>query len=150
MCLNGSLFFHNYGSWRACQVARVVKNPPVNAGDAGRRHGFTPRLGSYPRERMATHCRILAWKILRTEELSGPQSMGSQRIRPALATEHTHTEAGSPRSRCLQVWFLPRQEAVFLCCRVGFSLCSCVPGVSLRPTFFSLWGHQSDKIKAQT
>ena len=52
MCLNsGSLFFHNHGSWRACQVAQVVKNPPVNAGDAGRRHGFIPRLGSYPRER---------------------------------------------------------------------------------------------------
>ena len=29
---------------------------------------------------MATHASILAWKIPQTEELSGPQSMGSQRV----------------------------------------------------------------------
>ena len=47
----------------------------------------------------------------------------------------TVLEAGSPRSRCWQVWFLPRplpglQMAVFLpCAHVAFSLC--IPGVSL-------------------
>ena len=30
---------------------------------------------------MATHSSILAWKILRTEESDGLQSMGSQRVR---------------------------------------------------------------------
>jgi len=32
-------------------------------------------------EAMATHSNILAWEIPRTEEPSGLQSMGSQRIR---------------------------------------------------------------------
>ena len=29
---------------------------------------------------MTTHSSILAWEILWTEELGGPQSMGSQRV----------------------------------------------------------------------
>ena len=29
---------------------------------------------------MATHSSILAWEIPRTEELGGPQSMGSKRV----------------------------------------------------------------------
>ena len=32
-------------------------------------------------EEMATHSSILAWRIPRTEELGGLQSMGSQRVR---------------------------------------------------------------------
>ena len=32
-------------------------------------------------EEMATHCNILAWEILWTEEPRGQQSMGSQRVR---------------------------------------------------------------------
>ena len=31
-------------------------------------------------EEMATHCSILAWRIPRTEELGGLQSMGWQRV----------------------------------------------------------------------
>ena len=31
-------------------------------------------------EGMATHSSILAWRIPRTEELGGPQFMGSQRV----------------------------------------------------------------------
>ena len=31
---------------------------------------------------MATHSSILAWRIPLTEESGGPQSMGSQRVRP--------------------------------------------------------------------
>ena len=42
-----------------------------------------------PREKeMATHCSILAWKIPRTKESSGLQSMGSQRVGHDWATEH--------------------------------------------------------------
>ena len=42
---------------------------------------------------MATHPNILAWRILRTEEPSGLQSMGLQRVRHDSATKHsTHNE----------------------------------------------------------
>ena len=37
----------------------VVKNPPANAGA----EGLTPGLGRSPGEEMATHSRILAWRI---------------------------------------------------------------------------------------
>ena len=40
-------------------------------------------------EGMAAHSSILAWRIPRTEEPGGPQSMGSQRVRHGWATEHT-------------------------------------------------------------
>ena len=42
-------------------------------------------------EEMPTHSRILAWKILWTEEPDGIQFMGSQRVGHDLVTEHTHT-----------------------------------------------------------
>ena len=38
---------------------------------------------------MATHSSILAWKIPRTQEPGGLQSMGSQRVGNDLLTEHT-------------------------------------------------------------
>ena len=34
-----------------------------------------------PETGMATHSSILVWRIPRTEEPGGPQSMGSQRVR---------------------------------------------------------------------
>ena len=37
---------------------------------------------------MAVQSSILAWKILWTEELAGLESMGLQRVRHKLATEH--------------------------------------------------------------
>ena len=37
---------------------------------------------------MATHSSILVWRIPWTEELGGLQSMGLQRVRHDLATEH--------------------------------------------------------------
>ena len=57
-------------------VAQVVKNLPASAEgtkDAG--------LILYPLEQeMAPHSSILAWEIPWTEELSGLQSTGSQRV----------------------------------------------------------------------
>ena len=55
-----------------------VKNPPANAG------GIEIGVGSLGQEDplekgMATHSRILAWRIPCTEESGGLQSMGSQR-----------------------------------------------------------------------
>ena len=43
-----------------------------------------------PEEEMATHCSILAWEIPRAEEPGGLQSMGLQRVRHHVTTEHTH------------------------------------------------------------
>ena len=40
---------------------------------------------------MATHSSILAWEIPCTEEPGGLQSMGLQRVRDDLATEHACT-----------------------------------------------------------
>ena len=40
---------------------------------------------------MATHSSILAWRIPWTEEPGGLQSMGSQRVRYDLVTEHEYT-----------------------------------------------------------
>ena len=61
-------------------VTQMVKNPlakkkkesTCNAGDLG---------GEDPREKeMATHSSVFAWKIPRTAEPSGLQSMGSPRV----------------------------------------------------------------------
>ena len=54
----------------------MVKNPPAKAGDAG----SLGREDPLEKER-AAHSRILAWKILWTEEPAVLQSMGSQRVR---------------------------------------------------------------------
>ena len=40
---------------------------------------------------MVTHSSVFAWKSPCTEEPSGLQSMGSQRVRHDWATEHSHT-----------------------------------------------------------
>ena len=42
-------------------------------------------------EEMATHSRILTWKIPQTKESGGLQSMGSQRVRHDWVTEHAGT-----------------------------------------------------------
>ena len=52
------------------QVALVVKNLPANAGDM-RDLGSIPELGWSPEEGMATHSRILAWRILGQRSLVG-------------------------------------------------------------------------------
>ena len=57
----------------------VVKNPPANAGDI-RDAGLIPGLERYPGGRHATHSRILAWKILWTEESGRLQSIESQGV----------------------------------------------------------------------
>ena len=53
----------------------MVKNSPANAGDAG----LIPRWRPLEKE-MANHSRVLAWRIPRTKEPGGLQSMGSQRV----------------------------------------------------------------------
>ena len=45
----------------------MVKNPPADAGDI-RDTGSIPRSGNPPKESMAAHSRILAWRVPWTEE----------------------------------------------------------------------------------
>ena len=66
-----------------------VKNLPANVGDT-RDAGSILGLGIFPGKGKATHFRILAWKILWTEEPGGLQYMVSQRVRNDWATKHTH------------------------------------------------------------
>ena len=67
---------HNGASW----VVLVLKNPPTNPGDMRDMVSFLDREDPLE-EGMATHSSILAWRISRSEESGGLQSMGSQRIR---------------------------------------------------------------------
>ena len=66
---------------RASQLALVVKNQPANVGDE-RDVGSMPGSGRSPgggNGNPLQYCSsILAWKIPRTEEPGGLQSMGSQ------------------------------------------------------------------------
>ena len=57
-------------SSRASQVAVVVKNPPVSAGDA-RDTGLTLGQEDLLEKGMATHSSVLAWKIPWAEEPAG-------------------------------------------------------------------------------
>ena len=61
---------------QASQVAVVVKHPPANAGDV--RDGLNPWVQEIPGEGHGNP--LLAWRIPWTEEPSGLQSIGSQRV----------------------------------------------------------------------
>jgi len=63
----------------ASQVVLVVKNPPAIAVDI-RDVDSIPGLGRSPEKSMATHSRILAWRIPWTKKPGGLQSIGSQRV----------------------------------------------------------------------
>ena len=54
----------------------VVKNPPANAGDAGDT-GSIPGSGRSPGEGNGNPLQYLAWRIPRTEDPGGLQSVGS-------------------------------------------------------------------------
>ena len=69
------------------QVVLVVKNLPANAGDI-RDLGFIPGLGRSLEEGMATHSRILAWRIPWTEEPCRLLFIGSQRVGHNRALTH--------------------------------------------------------------
>ena len=58
-------------------VAQVVKNPPAMQETRVPSLGWEDPL----KKEMATHSSILAWRIPWTEEPSGLQSMGLQRVR---------------------------------------------------------------------
>ena len=56
----------------------MVKNPPANTGETQVQSLIWE--GHLEKE-IAAHSSILAWRIPRTEEPGGLQSMGSQRVR---------------------------------------------------------------------
>ena len=67
-------------------MAQIVKNLPAMKETWVQSLGWKDPL----EKEMATHSRILAWKIPWTEEPGRPQFMGSQRVRHDLVTEQQH------------------------------------------------------------
>ena len=68
------------------------KNLPTKAGDTGDMGGLDPLVRKICCRRKWQHTpALLPGKSKWTEEIRGLQSMGSQRFRHNLVTEHTHT-----------------------------------------------------------
>ena len=75
------------------QVALVVKNPPINAGDA-RYLDLNPGSGRSHRQKMAMNSNILAWKIPWTKEPGRYRPLGctqSDTTEHVCINTHTHT-----------------------------------------------------------
>ena len=75
MCVHNT-FMYMY-NWGVSLVAQMVKNPPAMQDTWVLSLGPEDPL----KKRTATHCSILAWRILWTEEPGRLQSTGSQRVR---------------------------------------------------------------------
>ena len=72
-------------------MAQMAKNPPAVQETQVQSLGWENSL----KKRMATHSSILTWKIPRTEEPGGLQSVGLQGVRHDSAT-NTHTQGLVP------------------------------------------------------
>ena len=82
----------------------MVKNPPANVGDTGDT-GSIPELGRFPGGGHGNHSSVLAWRIPRTEEPGGLQSMGLQRVRHDLgAQQQQQTDKGTKDLERLSHW----------------------------------------------
>ena len=69
----------------------VVKNPPANAGNM--RCGFDSWVRKIPLEKgIATHCNILAWRILWTEEPGGFHPWGGKESDMTEATDPMYSQ----------------------------------------------------------
>ena len=77
----------------------MVKNLPVTQETQVQYLGWEDPL----EEGMATHSSILAWRIPRTEEPGGLQSMGLQRVRYNLATNTFTLYMYQVHSRCWEI-----------------------------------------------
>ena len=66
----------------------MLKNPPAMQETQVLSLGWEDPL----EKEMAIHSSILAWEIPWTEEPGGLQSMGLQRVRHKLVTEHVHKQ----------------------------------------------------------
>ena len=83
-------------------MALAVKNPPANAGDRRDR-----RLGRSAGEGLPTYSSILAWRLPCTEEPSGLQSMGLQRVRQDWSKLSTRAHLFSYHNLCLSPAVFP-------------------------------------------
>ena len=106
-------------SLQGSQVAQQVKNTPAIQETQEtwvRSLGWEDPL----EEGMATHSRILAWRIPWTEEPTGLQSMGSQRVEQDWACTHIslHLSHGFP--------LLPRSNPTYWPCGVSSLLAPCI------------------------
>ena len=73
----------------ASQVALMLENPPANAGDT-RDTGSIPALGrSCGKKEIATHPRILAWRIHGQRNLAGCSPWGRKELDMTEVTWHT-------------------------------------------------------------
>ena len=88
--------------FKASLVAHMVKNLPIM------QDAWVQSLGQEdPLEKeMATHSSILAWRIPRTEEPEGLQSMGSQNVRYDWLTQRTIWFSKMLITRILTSYFL--------------------------------------------
>ena len=86
-----------WASW----MAQQIKNLPA-VKETQEMHVQSVGWEDPLESKTATHCSILAWKIPRTEESGGLQSVGSQRLRDDLATKHI---TWRPRSNSLFLIF---------------------------------------------
>ena len=68
----------------------MVKNLPAHVRDLQETRVLSLGQEGPLEEEMATHSSILAWKTPWTEEFSGLQSMGSQRVGHNGTPEHTY------------------------------------------------------------
>ena len=66
--------------------------------------GSIPGSGIFPGGGNGNPLQYSCWEILLTEEPGRLQSMGSQRVRHHLATEHTHTKANNAVLSLTQGW----------------------------------------------
>ena len=75
-----------FSLYKASLVAQMVKNLPARQETRMQSLGREGPL----EEEMATHTSVLAWRIPRTEEPGGLQSVGSQRVGHDWAAKHAH------------------------------------------------------------
>ena len=130
---------------RASQLALVVKNQPANVGDE-RDVGSMPGSGRSPgggNGNPLQYCSsILAWKIPRTEEPGGLQSMGSQIVGHVWATKrlstHTHIQRPSGISRSA-LWSPQRRRSLCMTPMMFFPVRVCVKLLSHVWLFVTLW-----------
>ena len=81
-------------------MAQQVKNPPVMQETQVQSQGQADPL----EKEMAIHYSILTWKIPRTEEPGGLQSMGPQRVGHDWATKHASKQPDQKFLMCFLLW----------------------------------------------
>ena len=106
----------------ASLVPQMVKSlPACNVGDLGLIPGSERSLG----KGMATHSSILAWRIPKTEQPGGLQSMGSWKNQTRLSNYHLDFSLHNASQLDLlkQSWFLPLLYVLQSHCKCWTNAC---------------------------